>query len=632
MHTKMKKQTLFLLPAFALFSCTAHHMATADKAYDRMAYAQATCSYEKVMRNSGDRDAALRMADAYNRQNKLDKAADWYAFAERIAPLDADQSLQYGQVLTGLKKHDLAEVQFERVLAMRPDDEIASSHLKATMERSSFFVDSTLFTIDPVRLEGISGAFSPMIYKNGIVFAGERNIVVGASNPWNGLSFLDLYSTSRSANGTWSAPVALPGDVNGRFHEGPAVFSADGKTMYFTRSDYFKFRLNKDGSSVSHLKLFRAELLDDGTWGNIHQFAYNGETWSTGHAALSSDGSILYFISDRPGGKGGTDLYQCTRSSEGWNEPENLGATINTPGNEMFPTMHGDTLYFSSNGHPGVGGLDIFKTWKQDGEWTGAVNMNYPVNTTADDMGIDFQKDGRSGFLSSDRSGSDGIYSFTMNEPTLVTKGIAINDMTDEPISDVEVKMLDITNGETMSSLTGDDGRFEFALKPEREIRVQGSKENMFTESVDLDTKGQRTSKVYDVELRMRPIEIEKPMIVNNIYYDYDKWDIRPEAAVELKKLARLFMDNSALSFELSSHTDSRASDMYNLVLSDARAKSAVDFLIRQGVDPQKITAKGYGETKLVNRCTDGVECTEEEHQQNRRTEFKVVKAEVVMQ
>nr|MDQ3101612.1 OmpA family protein [Bacteroidota bacterium] len=317
--------------------------------------------------------------------------------------------------------------------------------------------------------------------------------------------------------------------------------------------------------------------------------------------------------------------------AEGWAEPENLGSTINTPGNEMFPTMYGDTLYFSSNGHPGIGGLDLNRSWEKDDEWTVPENMNYPLNSSTDDLGLIFEKDGRSGFLSSDRSGSDRIYSFTVNEPTLMVHGVCVDDLTGEPMSDVEVKMLDPITGEALQAMTEDDGIFDFTLKKEQTVTIRGLKEKMLVESVELSTIGQKISKTYDVELRMKPLEIDRIFVVNNIYYDYDKWDIRPEAAVELTKLARLFMDNPNVSFELGSHTDCRASDMYNLVLSEARAKSAVDFLIRQGVDPQRITAKGHGESQLVNTCRNGVECSEEQHQQNRRTEFKVVRAEVVM-
>ena len=626
MRAIMKKYLQLLLPAIVLCSCTAHHMATADKAYDRLAYKKAACSYEKVMQNSNDRETALKLADSYRRQNKWHEAANWYAFAERISPLDAQRSKHYGQVLMSLQRTDEAMAYLDR---SGPDDPVIAQMLAAGRERASYFKDSSLYSVRPLTLEGISGAFSATFHQNGIVFAGERPPGTSMANPWNGMSFLDLYHTSRTPAGAWSRPTELKGGVNGRFHEGPVVFSADGRTMYFTRSDYYKFRLNKDGSSISHLKLFRAEL-NDGEWGNIHQFAHNGEDFSTGHAALSNDGNTLYFISDRPGGLGGTDLYFCTRTSEGWSDPINLGGVLNTSANEMFPTVHGDTLLFSSTGHGGLGGLDVFRTWRENGEWVKPQNMNYPLNSSFDDFALVWEKDGRSGFISSDRTGHDMIHSITQNDPVLTLKGRCIDYNTSVPIPQVLVKVMNKATRESRIVTTDLAGEFIMDLLPGQELELQTTKDGWLNETVDLSTIGQRTSKTYDMDVALIPIEMDRPIVVNNIYYDYDKWDIRSDAAIELMKLARLFNDNPEYHFELSSHTDSRASDTYNLLLSEARAKSAVDFLVRQGVDPTRLKAKGHGESRLVNHCKDNVQCSEELHQQNRRTEFRIMRPEVV--
>jgi peptidoglycan-associated lipoprotein len=624
----MNMKLLFLLPLLVLSSCAKHHLATADKDYERMAYANATRNYEKALAQLEDRDAMLRTADAYQRQNMLERSADWYAKADQLAPLGGDDALRFGQVLMGLERTPDAIRQFDRVLAERPDDAMAMELWKATETRNTFYIDTTLFTVEPLHIPGMAGVFAATPYKGGLVFAGEKAASSQKENPWTGLSYLDLYSSKADITGNWTTPTPLPGSVNGRFHEGPATFSADGKVMYFTRSDYYKFRLNKDDNAVSHLKLFRAELLPDGQWGNIHQFAYNGEDHSTGHAALSSDGNTLYFISDRPGGLGGTDLYRCQRIGESWSEPENLGNTVNSPGNEMFPTLHGDTLYFSSNGHRTLGGLDIFRTWPVGDGWSEPENLNYPINTPHDDFALVMMSDGRSGFLSSNRSGSDRIHRFEVHDPTLKLVGTFRNEANGEPMADVEVKLLDLTTGEVLTLLTGPDGTYAFDLKKDHEYRVSGGKNGMFTESRDLHTMGQKISRTYREDFDLKEVVIEKPILVDNIYYDLDRWEIRPEAASELDKLARIFTDNPDLHFELSSHTDSRASDLYNLVLSEARAKSAVDYLIRKGVDPERITAKGYGKRRLVNHCRDGVECSEEEHQVNRRTEFKVTRME----
>lgn len=626
MPLTMKKILLIIAPLVLLSACAQHQLATADKDHARLAYAKAATGYEKALTKIEDRDAALRAADSYQRMNMAAKSAEWYAYAEKMAPLSTDEALRYGQVLQSLDRTPQALAQFDRVLNEKPDDAMAKTLRDATAERNVFFLDTTLFTVTQVHIGGMASVFSATIYKNGLVFAGETEAPLEKRNPWTGLSFLDLYSTVPSANGTWEMPKPLPGQVNGRFHEGPAVFSADGRSMYFTRSDYYKFRLNKDGSSMSHLKLFRAELDEKNEWGNIHDFAHNGDDHSTGHPALSADGSTLYFISDRPGGFGGTDIYRCIKTDEGWSIPENLGATVNTTGNEMFPTLFGDSLFFSSNGHRTLGGLDLFVTTSNNGEWSEPENLRYPINTPHDDFSLVLLPDARSGYLSSDRSGSDRIHMFEVNDPTLIAQGTFTDEEHFKPMADVEVKLIDLTTGVEITVFTGPDGSYRFDLKRDGTYRISGTKNGMFTETRQLSTADQRISRTWTEDFQLKEVIVDKPILVENIYYDYDRWDIREDAALELNKLAKIFMDNPSLSFELSSHTDCRSSQTYNLMLSEARAKSAVDYLIRSGVDPERITARGYGESRLVNHCKDGVECSEEEHQENRRTEFKVTK------
>lgn len=616
---------LFLLCSAMLAGCAQHQLTQADKARDRMAYADAVCRYEKALRRLDDRDAALRAADSYRQLNQMAKAADWYAYANRVAPLDGEDAVRYGRALQSLGRVGEAAAQFERVLADRPEDPVVRELGLAIADRDAFFTDTTLFTITPLHIEGIVSAFSAVPYGSDILFAAERT-TAGKENPWNGSAFLDL-CTAKAPEGIMAgAAVALPGQVNGRFHDGPAVLSADSRTMYFTRSDYYKFRLNKDDNSTSHLMLYRAEKQADGSWGQVSSFAYNGFDFSAGHAALSADGGRLYYISDMPGGQGGTDIYVCERTAEGWSLPRNLGPGINTSANEMFPVLFGDTMYFASNGHRTLGGLDIFRTVLTDDEWSRPENLNYPINTPHDDFALVPLPGGREGYLSSNRSGVDGIYRFSVNDPTLLLNISVFDEADGAPMSGVEVRMLEPTQPEPITLFSDEDGTITFPLTVDRLYEIVASKDGNFTESRTVSTMGQRTSRTYNEEFRLKQVVVDKPIVIENIYYDYDKWDIRPDAAVELDRIARLFIDNPNLSFELGSHTDSRASDTYNLVLSDARANSAVDYLVRKGVPANRLTARGYGERKLVNRCSDGVECTEDEHQANRRTEFKVTR------
>lgn len=621
----LMRTIITMLLTVALAGCARQQIANADKARDRMAFAKAARLYEKALARLDDREAALNAAQTYRMLNLTDRAAHWYAEADRMAPLQGDDALMHGRMLLAENRASEAAAFLERVMIDHPEDPIVREIGLAIADRDAFFEDTTLFTIAPIHIDGVRSAFAAVPMGDRLVFAAERETSSGATNPWNGASFLDL-CTVKAPDGIMAGAAApLPGEVNGRFHDGPAVVSADGRTMYFTRSDYYRFRLNKDENGTSHLMLFRAEKQADGSWGKVSSFAYNGEDFSAGHAALSTDEATLYYISDMPGGYGGTDIYACARTAEGWGHPRNLGPTVNTAGNEMFPTVHGDTLYFASNGHRSLGGLDIFRTVLSGGEWSKPANLNYPINTRHDDFAL-VMLDGGRGLLSSNRSGTDGIYRFEQHPPTL-TLNISVFDERDgSPMDNAEVKLLDPFASAPFTLFTGEDGQVSFPLTAGRLYEVLASKDGLFTERRTIDTRDQRTSRSYVQDFRLQRVVVDKPIVIENIYYDYDRWDIRPDAAAELDKVAQLFIDNPLLSFELSSHTDSRASDTYNLLLSDARAKSAVDYLIRRGVHPDRITARGYGERRLVNHCKDGVECSEEDHQRNRRTEFKVVK------
>ena len=617
-----------LIPALGitlLFGCAQHRLSLADKAHDRMAYTDAIRNYEKALVAIEDREAALRAADAYRQLNDQGQAAKWFAVAEGMAPLRGADALAYGRSLTSLGRIGEAAQLFERELADHTDDALLRELGLAIADRDAFFVDTTLFTIAPVHIDGVSSAFSAVPMGDRLLFAAERDQALGRRNPWNSAAFLDLCTVEQREGIMAGAAVPLPGDVNGRFHDGPAVISADGRTMYFTRSDYYRFRLNKDEAGTSHLMLFRAELAPDGRWGKVSSFAYNGEDFSAGHAALSADGALLYYISDMPGGFGGTDLYACERTADGWGYPRNLGPTVNTAANEMFPSLHGDTLYFASNGHRGLGGLDVFRSFRQDGEWSPPQNLNYPISTAHDDFAL-VMLDGGNGYLSSNRSGRDGIYRFTQHAPTLTLNISVFDELDGSPMANAEVKLLEPLNPEPVTLFTNEDGQVSFPLTVDKLYEVLASKDGVFTERRTVDTRGQRLSRNYDEDFRLQRVVLDKPIVIENIYYDYDRWEIRPDAAVELDKVAQLFIDNPGLSFELGSHTDSRASDTYNLLLSDMRARSAMDYLIRKGVPAERISARGYGESHLVNHCADDVECPEHEHQANRRTEFKVTK------
>lgn len=611
------------LAAVLLQACTTVRLHQADKAYDLMHFPKAERLYEKALARTDDRLARMHVANAYRKHNALEQARSHYARLDSTRPLTGDTALDYAEVLMGLTEREAAADLFFRVLQGSPENRRALDLYESAQGYHSFYADTGRYILTRLTLPGIATAFAPVPYQGGLIVAGERMVDDKQANPWNERSFLDLYHTTSRTIVTWTEAKPLPGEVNGAYHEGPAVLSADGRTLYFTRSNYVERKLLKDEGNTSHLKLFRATLDSAGNWSDLRAFAHNSDDWSTGHPALSRDGRTLYFASDRPGGYGGMDLWRCRDSGTGWGEPENLGYTINTPGNELFPTINGDALHFSSTGHFNMGGLDILETHEQDGHWVMPKNLLYPINTEHDDMHFVLDGTGLSGYLSSDRSGLDQVYAFTVYEPLFYLDGITL-DQEGGFLSNTAVGLTNMETGEDLSAFTSADGRFNMAIEPNSEYVVRCEREGMLTSTNRISTKGLTRSDTISLEVRMTPIQVGQSIAINNIYYDYDKWDIRPDAAKELDKLVSIFQDNPKLIFELGSHTDSRGGDLYNLVLSDARAQAAVNYLIRNGVAPEQISAKGYGEDQLVNQCGNAVRCTEEAHQANRRTEFKL--------
>ncbi|MFC7526999.1 OmpA family protein, partial [Parapedobacter sp. GCM10030251] len=355
-----------------------------------------------------------------------------------------------------------------------------------------------------------------------------------------------------------------------------------------------------------------------------------------GHAALSGDGSILYFVSDMPGGRGGTDIWYSQRRADGsWGAPVNAGAVINSAGDELFPNIGPDgTLYYSSDGFAGMGGLDVFEATGSGQQWSGPRNLRYPVNSPGDDFAYitTYEGDeGIAGYLSSNRrggKGSDDIYSFTFEKPRIVIilQGTASDKNTKDRLADVSVTLYDGSREIVARKRTDGSGTFEFVLEGDRQYTVLGQKEKYHGDSARVSTAGITKSDTLEVALLLEPIfEVGRTFELENIYYDFDKHNIRPDAAAVLDELVRTLRDNPTLRIELSSHTDSRGSDAYNMALSQRRAQSAVDYLVSRGIARERMVAQGYGETRLVNGCGNGVPCSREQHQANRRTEVTVL-------
>ncbi len=618
------------LTAILLSSCASYHVRQGNRLYNDLAYSQAIKEYQQALGKKSFPEAEINLAESYRKMNNLGKAEDAYSRVVQLKEAQPVHHLRYGQLLMRSGKYEQAKVSIDRYLSSMPNDQAAQQLRQSCDSISLWQQDSARYTIEVSKLNTGGSNFSPTWYREGVVFVSDRNSKA-KTYEWTGRPFLDLYYSKKDAGGNYGMALALQGDVNGRYHEGPMSFSSKYDTLYFTRNNYVKRKAVKSEDDVVILQMYQA-IKKDTAFKEISALPFNSDEYSTGHPTLSGDGQTMYFISDMPGGEGGSDLYVSHKENGQWSKAQNLGKTINTPYNESFPMLWKDSvLYFSSEGHYGMGGLDVFSSVKnQEGNWARPQNMGYPFNTSYDDFGVALDEEGSGGLLSSNRNTQntqqDQIYSFRINDIRFTLEGIAIEKLSQQPLAGVEVELSNRKTGEKERVITGEDGKFFFKLNPRTDYSVVGSKDSYFTNTEPVSTVGKTQSENMYVKLKleMEQIIVNKPIVLENIYYDLDKYDIREDAAQGLDKLVGIMQDNPDISIELSSHTDSRAEDKYNMTLSQRRAESAVNYIVGKGVSRDRITAKGYGETMLVNRCSNNVDCTEEEHQANRRTEFKV--------
>lgn len=625
----MNRISIFAVLVLLVSACANQQFNKGLKAYDQLAYADAITHLEKaVEKDSTNAEAIITLADAYRLTNDYGKAEKMYEQVVTLPESKPEHKLEYARILMSANKHDDAANMLRLYLRDRPEDNVAKSLLEACNYIELFKEDTGAYQITELPLLTNASMMSPVKYKSGIAYAAERT-GGGKTNPWTGYTYYSIYQTTFE-NDQWQPQTRITGGVNGKYHEGPITFNEAQDYAVVTRSNYKSgSKLESNEEDINNFGLFETRL-EDGKWTDPKAMPFNSKEYSVGHGSLSSNGKTLYFTSDMPGGQGKSDLYVSTFDGTSWTSPKNLGSTINTAGSEVFPTLHKDSvLYFSSDGQPSLGGLDIFKTTKTGSAWSTPSNMNFPINSTADDFTILINEDDTTGYLTSNRRGNDRIFQFVKAPPALEVSGAATMKETAAPIAGVTVTLINKTDGTEQTLITGADGSFEFDLLRDKEYRVEGSKDGLFTQSHEFSTMGKTKSENIKLEFEMDEVVIggDPPTFyaVDNIYYDYDKANIRPDAAKELNKLASLLQDNPTLIIELHSHTDSRASAAYNMNLSNQRAKAAADYLTSKGIAKNRLKHKGLGESQLKNHCKDDVECSEEEHQENRRTEFIVI-------
>ena len=616
----------------------------AGEVFHRYEYAHAVPLYLKLVDTDRPRTEDVeRLAYCYEQLKEYEMAENWYSRVVNMDGSSEENLLRYAEVLKMNGKYAEAKSQLE-AYATRTGDSTAVAVSMAGCDSALVWMASP--TVHRLRNETVNTSlseFSVFPVGDKVYYAGEPDDHMRGvgTHGRTGHSFLRVYTADRAAdNGLSDAVMAEEGINSTPYHIGPVAAAANGSILYVTRTYAGKngkvTREERRRYLTNKLELYTYRQDERGGW-QAEPFAYNNvEEYSVGHAALSGDGQTLYFVSDMPGGHGGADIWYCELQADGgWGTPVNAGESVNSAGDELFPNIGPDgRLYYSSNGFAGMGGLDVFMATGEKNRWDTVRNLRFPVNSPGDDFAYLTTYEGEegvAGYLSSNRKGGKGgddIYSFTFEKPkiTVMLKGTASDKQTGERLSEVTLTLYD-GQREIVACRSGDsNGSFGFELAKDKTYTVLGQRTKYHADSVEVNTLGVTRSDTLEVALLLEPVfEAGNTFELENIYYDFDKHNIRPDAAAVLDELVRTLRDNPTLRIELSSHTDSRGSDSYNLALSQRRAQSAVDYLVSRGIARDRMVAKGYGETRLVNDCGNGVPCTAEQHQANRRTEVTVL-------
>ncbi len=718
----------------------------AQEMFDELGFAKSASMFKQSTdMDNTDKTVWSNLANAARLNANYSEAAYWYSKVVQDGPLPQD-ILYYAQALQANGQCKEAVTWFKKYNASPAAEKI--SFISNCSELDDYRVFEGLHFDNPATLNSKHLDFSAQPFGEGVVFTSNRgtNKFFGLIDNWTSNNFTDLFYTEKTDDG-YSKPRVLKGAVNGKFHDGVATFGQEQTLMFFTRSNY----LGNSEQGVKNLKIFSVKNSSAINWNDAVELPFNSDDFSTCHPSLGNDGKTLYFSSDRPGGFGGMDIYSVTMIDGSWGEPQNVGPTINTAGNEIFPFLTAqEDLAFSSNGHPGFGGLDVFvarRTNPNNNNWDRLVNAGKPFNSLQDDFGFYMNDENTNGYMSSGRTGvvgnddifewnsaeaidffpvlskeqsfcvvekgtknplrnanlmvtmmedgqkrnetlktnsngefvvtvwpntkldmditksgyinknetwnatsmsapeSNCIYVEMKKEEFVTLKGNVVNANSDMPIAAANITVLNECNNNTEKIKSDNKGDFEIKVPCGCDYKVTGAQSSFISGNKMLKASTLNCNDIREVNLKLKTVKKKTtvvstrvvPMFENkvlnigtivplrNINFDYNKSNIRPDAENELNKVIALLNKYPKLSIEMGSHTDARGSTNYNMNLSSDRAKSSYEYLIKRGIQASRITFKGYGESVLLNECKDGVKCSDAAHEQNRRTEIKVL-------
>jgi outer membrane protein OmpA-like peptidoglycan-associated protein/tetratricopeptide (TPR) repeat protein len=606
-----------------------------DKEYDSYAYIDAIKTYEKVA-NKGykSEDMFKKLGNSYYFNSNFEGASKWYGelFAMNTS-VEPEYYYRYAQSLKSIGEIDKANKLLGEFNAKNKTDNRGKLYEENLNYLDQIKANSGRYDIENAGINSKYSDYGTFVHDNKIYFTSARDTgnFSQRKHKWTGEYFTNLYIADVDS----SKVKKFKTDLNTKFHESSPAFTKDGKTVYFTRNNYLNGKKGKDVEKTTLIKIYKATL-ENGKWTNITAVPFASDNYSTAHPAFSPDEKTLYFASDMPGTLGQSDIYKISINSDGsYGTPVNLGKTINTEGKETFPYVTDENeIYFASDGRPGLGGLDVFAgKIEKDGTISDIQNLGADINSPKDDFAYVIDPVSRKGYFSSNKEGgqgSDDIYKFVENKALRCIQelsGTITDSETAVILAGAKVSLYDnmVVKNTTIADV---NGLYKIPVDCGKTYNVRAEKEDYATREISI-TIGKLSGKT-SLPIALDPTtckvtigdDLGKCFKIKIIYFDLDKSNIRTEAAIDLEKILAVLNENPGMKLDIRSHTDSRATFKYNEALSDRRAKSTIEWLIKNGVAANRLTGKGYGETQLVNKCADDVPCTEAEHQENRRSEF----------
>lgn len=616
-----------------------------NEKFESYSFSPAIDIYKKVLEKGYvSADLLRKLGNSYYYNADYKDAAGIYKqlVSDYSSDVTAEDYFKYAQALKSIGEYDTSKSIMNKFIEETKKDGRASAFTEDRDFMSEIEENSGRYTLGSFEYNSPYSEFAPSFYKKGLIFSSDRDTGNFARyrHTWNAKDFLDLYEVNADSSSIENVKK-LGENVNTRYHESTSVVTKDGKTMYFTRNNSEKRKTVKDDKGIVRLKILRAQMNEEGIWGEIEELPFNSDSYSVANPALSPDEKILYFASDMPGTLGASDLFMVSINQDGtFGTPVNLGSNINTEARETFPFITSEEiLYFSSDGHPGLGGLDVFATKIIRQDFTGKIlNVGEPVNSKSDDFTFIFNEDLRTGYFASNREeglGYDDIYSFTETKPLTFdclqkVTGTVRDKISNEVLVGATVKVIDENNVELLSAITDSDGNYNLELDCNNGNFVRALMEGYvpFEEYIGVsDGK----PKIIDFYLERDRItagfgdDLAKLLQLSTIYFDFDKYNIRKDSEVEIEKVIAAMEKYPSLKLKVNAHTDSRGTEEYNLWLSQKRAESTVNYMIGKGISSSRLVSEGFGETKLLNECEDGVKCSAAQHDRNRRSEFIIL-------